>query len=164
MRAGVGGEHREQGAGQGHDGVQVHRQHRVELRGADLREQPPEGDARIVDQQRGVGVRPGQCRPGAFGGGVVGEVDDVGGDPDGAGRPDVLRDAGQAPGVAVEQHEVAAAFGEPRGQRGPDAARGAGDDGRPAGEAVAPHHTASASRRAAPSSVTSTPRADEKRR
>ena len=78
---------------------------------------------------------------GRQGGGRVGEVGDVLGDPDPGGqRPGRGGDGGEAVRVAVEQDEVAAACSEPGGQRRADPARGAGDDGRPALEGVAANH------------------------
>jgi hypothetical protein len=140
----VGGEHRQQGARQGHDRVEVHRHDRVELRGVHLGEASGERDPGVVDQQCDVGMSRGDRLAGRHGGHGVGEIGDALGHPDAGGhRPGRGGDGGEAVRVAVEQDEVAAARGEPCGQRRADPARGAGDDGRPALEDVPAHRTPS---------------------
>ena len=80
---------------------------------------------------------------GGDGGRGVREVGDVLGDPHpGRHRPGRGGDRGEAVGVAVQQHEVAAAGGEPGGQRRADPARGAGDHRGAALEGVPAHHAA----------------------
>ena len=75
------------------------------------------------------------------GGRGVREVGDVLGDPHpGRHRPGRGGDRGEAVGVAVQQHEVAAAGGEPGGQRRADPARGTGDHRGAALERVPAHH------------------------